>query len=117
MAVPKSYFEMHAGDTKTLRFVVKDNKGDRVNLDNNITAVVFSLFESIDSAAAEFSKTLLNSGAVVFAGAKGLLDILLIPTDTRTREGLFYFELELTGSAGEATAAFGDIKIIKALIA
>ena len=116
MAVPKLYFEMHAGDTKTLRFVVKDKKGDRVNLDNNLTAAIFSFYVSIDSTVAEFTKTLAASSIKVFAGAKGLLDVLLLPADTRTREGIFYVELELTGGAGEATAAFGNVKIIKALI-
>lgn len=110
---------MHAGDTKRLHFTLTSGAPNNDALDITDANVRWQVskgttarFSSIPVISKE-----IDDGITVTDAFEGLLTIDLLPEDTESLKGTFYYELEVIDATGDvATAATGQMIVKPALI-
>ena len=101
-------------DDQTIRFTVTDSAGAVVDVSSG--TFKFTVKQSLDDAIgdAKFQKTSpAGSGIDLTNGATGIVDVLLVPVDTSTLEGLYYYDLEMTLSSKVRTLRTGLFMVRK----
>ncbi len=107
-------FEIYSGDTKTLKFTVKDQ--DDVIKDISAASVKWSAARK-RTGTAQIQKTSDAGQITITDGPNGLLEVALVVGDTKDRQGDYYHELEITDVAGRiSTASYGTMRIRADLI-
>ncbi len=118
MSVQNALIEMFSGDSKILRYTVKDGSGAVIDITG--AAFRWGLFklDTDESTPTAKNSTVLTppgektvgSGIVITDAANGVLEVTLDPADTAPLKGSFYHEIEMILTE-TSTVAFGQIDI------
>lgn len=93
MVRTKQNFEMMSGDTQVLEYEVLDEDGVAVNITD--ATIEWVLTASRNSATALITKT-TSSGIVITNGPSGIFQVTLLPANTTSLSGIYYYEAEVT---------------------
>ena len=118
MSVLNALVEIFSGDTKILRYTVKDGLGVVINITGG--AFRWGLFKldpneseptARGSALVPPGEKAVSSGITITDAVNGVLEVALVPADTATLKGDFYHELQMVLGGETSTVAFGQINI------
>lgn len=96
------------GDDQTIRFTVKDSAGAAVNV--SAGTFKFTVKSTLDDliADAKFQKTSpAANGIDLTLAATGIVDVLIVPVNTSTLAGIYYYDLEMVLSSKVRTLRRG----------
>lgn len=89
-------FEMASGTTKVLRNTITDRNGAAVDLSG--ASIEFNLAKRENDAA--LLTLSIGSGVTITDAVNGQHDVELAPIDTAALVGSYYWQIEVTDSAG-----------------
>ena len=102
------------GDDHKIRFTVKNSSG--VVYDVSANTFKFTVKASLDDAigAAKFQRTSpVGSGIDLTLAATGIVDVLIVPTNTSGLAGEYHYDLEMTESGKVYTLRQGVFTVSK----
>ncbi len=106
-------FSMRAGDDKRITVTIIDGAtGGRKDISGS------SARWSMARGSVSVLKTTATGGIVITNGPQGVLDIVLVPSDTAAMApGVYRHELEVVDASGQsATVMAGDVHLRRALL-
>lgn len=102
------------GDDHKIRFTVKNSSG--IAYDVSANTFKFTVKESLDDliAAAKFQRqSPAANGIDLTSATSGLVDVNLVPSNTSTLAGLYYYDLEMTEGGKVYTLRSGIFFVLK----
>jgi len=109
-----SDFSMHSGDDLTLAITLKDAAGATVDVTG--ATGVFAIGKQ-DSTGNPKGSPLSEPTVAVQDGPNGLLAVTIVPANTASLAGDYWYELQLTGADTKiSTVLYGTLTVQKDLV-
>ncbi len=102
--------QIYRGDDKTWEVTFKDGDGVAINITGWTVYFTVKEKDSDTDANAKISKTITSH----VNPTGGITDIILVPTDTSSLKGNYYYDIRIKKGSGEKiTVLVGTLEVLK----